>query len=217
MRYRGRIISVSLALVAHSTFVVYYAYYNGGPHILDLIGYPFWFVVAYWIGKQRDLAVYYSEKDPLTSLYNRRFILKYFDKITALADRNQGKIFLLMIDCDNFKEINDFYGHNTGDLILENIGKLMIGTMRKSDICVCWDGDEFIVIGQLKDVGGLPAILQRLEEEFLDLSKEMRISISVSIGSAIYPDDNNNLEGLIKIADKNMYSNKFDKVNILTS
>ncbi len=211
MRYKGRIISVSLAMIAHSSFVIYFSIKFGDVHIVSLLGYPLWFLIAYWTGKQHDLAAYYSEIDPLTNLYNRRFVINSFEKITSLAERTKSKLFVLIIDCDNFKDINDLNGHQKGDMVLSMIGETLVDTTRKSDIVGRWGGDEFIVIGHFKEASGLKIILQRIEENLQNLSNQINIPVMVSIGTAGYPDDSKDLSELIKMADKDMYKSKLTK------
>ncbi|WP_373231110.1 GGDEF domain-containing protein [Cohnella sp.] len=211
MKFTGRITAISLILFFHTLYIIYYIYRDGYADILDWLGYPVFFIISYWAGLQYDKAKFYSEKDELTNIYNRRFVVNTFDKITSLADRTNSKLFVLMIDCDNFKNINDVYDHQTGDLILNCIGKILVENTRKSDIVARWGGDEFLVIGQYKDEPGLQIVLQRLESDLLSLAQKMQISVSVSIGFAIYWDDHRQLPELIKIADQRMYDDKTQK------
>jgi diguanylate cyclase (GGDEF)-like protein len=211
LRYTGRIVAVTLILVAHTSFVVYFSLLFGDINVVSLLGYFLWFFIGYWTGKQYDKAKYFSEKDPLTHLYNRRFVTNAFDKITSLAERTNNKLFVLVIDCDNFKDINDIHGHQKGDLVLSKIGETLVCMTRKSDIVARWGGDEFLVIGHYKEETGLLTFLQRLEDELSNLSSRINISIMASIGSAVYPDDHRELFELIKIADENMYKSKLTK------
>lgn len=178
---------------------------------MDLLGYPLFFSISYWCGKKYDKATFFSEKDILTNLYNRRFVIHSFDKIIALADRTNSKLFVLVIDCDNFKDINDLNGHAKGDIVLTSIGKILVSSTRNSDIVARWGGDEFLVIGHYKEEAGLETVVERLESELKILSNQLKMPVIVSIGSAIFPDHNTNLIELIKIADQNMYNNKWMK------
>jgi diguanylate cyclase (GGDEF)-like protein len=216
MRYTGRIIAVTLILMAHTSFVVYFSILEGQIHIVSLLGYFLWFFIGYWTGKQYDKAKYFSEKDPLTNLYNRRFVMNTFEKVTSLAVRTNKKLFVLVFDCDNFKDINDNYGHQKGDLVLSMIGEIIVGTMRKSDVVARWGGDEFLVLGHYEEEIGLQTVLERLEDNFRNLSKEIDISVIVSIGSAIFPYHGIDLFELIKIADENMYTSKLTKKGFIS-
>lgn len=195
-------------IVGQYSLVAYFYYMDGYIDKINYIATVFMLIFGYFIGKQFDKVKFYSEKDVLTNLYNRRFVMNNFEKITSLAQRIDSKLFILVIDCDNFKNINDSYGHLKGDHILELIGKSISDTTRKSDIVARWGGDEFLIIGHIKDESGLTAFLQRLDESLHDLSKKTKIHVSVSIGSALFPNDSTDLFELIKIADDHMYNRK---------
>jgi diguanylate cyclase (GGDEF)-like protein len=211
MRYTGRIASTVFVFLLHSMYIAYYFYRDGKVEPFDLYTYPLIILYGYWTGKLYDKVKFYSEKDELTGLYNRRFVINTFEKITSLAQRANSKLFVLVIDCDNFKEINDKYGHLIGDMVLSKIGETLIRSTRKSDIVARWGGDEFLVIGHLKEETGLQIVIERLDNNLENLSKQIDIPVKVSIGSAIYPDHSRDLDELIKSADQNMYEYKGTK------
>jgi diguanylate cyclase (GGDEF)-like protein len=208
MKYNGRITAVTLTLVAHTSFVVYFSILFNNLNIVSILGYIIWFSIGYWTGKQYDKAKYFSEKDPLTHLYNRRFVISAFEKITSLAQRTNNKYYLLIIDCDNFKDINDIHGHQKGDLVLSMIAESLVCMTTKNDIVARWGGDEFLVIGHYKDEADLETVIERLESEHKSLSHKLEVPVIVSLGSALFPEHSTDLFGLIKIADGNMYNNK---------
>ena len=107
--------------------------------------------MGFWAGLQFDKARFLSERDLLTGMYNRRFVTNTFKQLASLVDRTNSQLFVLLIDCDNFKSINDCYGHNKGDQVLKKIGETLIETTRKSDIVARWGGDEFLIMGHYKD------------------------------------------------------------------
>jgi diguanylate cyclase (GGDEF)-like protein len=211
MKYNGRIFAIIIILFFHFLLIAYFYYNKGNIEPITLAIVPFMILVAYWAGKQFDKVKYYSDKDELTGLYNRRFVMNTFEKITSLAERTNSNIFLLVIDCDNFKDINDNHGHLKGDHILSVIGQELVDATRKSDLVARWGGDEFLIIGQLKEEHGLHPILKRIEERLEVLSNDVKIPIIVSIGSATFPDDSRDLFELIRIADKEMYNCKRTK------
>lgn len=165
-------------------------------------------LIVWWLGKQYDRAKFYSEKDYLTGLYNRRFIDEIFTKIISSVDRKNEQLTVTILDCNNFKQINDTYGHKTGDLVLKNISSLLLNCVRNSDIIARWGGDEFIIISPYTDRSGTEVMLCRIEKELLELSQETEKEISVTAGIAVYPIDSKDLDDLIKMADVNMYSLK---------
>ncbi|MGJ7922115.1 GGDEF domain-containing protein [Neobacillus sp. LXY-4] len=160
---------------------------------------------VWWLGKQYDKAKYYSEKDYLTGLYNRRFIEETLPKLLSLADKKNEKLSITILDCNNFKLINDVYGHRTGDFVLKSISTILQNTPKNSKIIARWGGDEFIIISPNTDHSGTKLMIEHIEKELEKLSQQTEKNISVSAGTAIYPDDSCDIENLIKIADNNMY------------
>ncbi|GED28659.1 hypothetical protein BAG01nite_47610 [Brevibacillus agri] len=211
MKYTGRIVLTIFAFLLHSMYIVYYFCRDGKVEPFDVYTYPLLIIWGYWTGKQYDKVKFFSEKDELTGLFNRRFVIKSFEKIASLAERANSKLFLLVIDCDNFKHINDDYGHDKGDLILTQIAETLVRSTRKSDISARWGGDEFLVIGHYKDEAGLQTLIMRLHNDLENLSNQVSIEVKVSIGSAIFPDQSRELDELIKSADQNMYMYKEQK------
>ncbi|WP_339060027.1 GGDEF domain-containing protein [Tepidibacillus marianensis] len=161
------------------------------------------YLFLWFIGKQFDKAKFYSEKDYLTGVYNRRFLDRIFPKLMV---ESYGDIAVIVADVDHFKQINDTQGHKFGDEVLKEISKLFVKNIRKTDIVTRWGGDEFIIV--MPDVieNELMEILLRMEKE-LDRTFHM----GISIGTAIYPKDGKHLEDLIRKADQRMYKNKLEK------
>ena len=203
---------MSITLAVHTAYILYYFYRDGRVDIMDLLGYPVFIVLSYWAGYQYDKAVYFSEKDALTNLYNRRFVIHSFDKLAAIASRTSSQLFVLILDCDNFKEINDVYNHQIGDSVLQRTSEILQGNTRKVDIVSRWGGDEFLVLGQYKDASGIEALVNRIQNEMAALSDEFGFRVSLSIGYAVYNEwEHKDISSLIKTADENMYRTKANK------
>lgn len=146
---------------------------------------------------------YQLNHDVLTGLLNRRAIYNEFEKYS-----NQTKIVCFFIDVNNFKQINDFYGHKTGDAILKKIGKMLKRFEYYGCIVGRIAGDEFIVL--LPNIKELDCIKTSLLNE---LNRKININqsyiyITCSIGYAIYPDDASDFETLISYSDLAMYEVK---------
>jgi diguanylate cyclase (GGDEF)-like protein len=211
MGYRGRVISICLILCIHTAIGTYVAISDGKINMVTIWGYPIWFFLGYWIGKKYDQVAFYSEKDPLTNLYNRRYVLRVFNKITYLANRRKMKCVVMMIDCDHFKAINDRYNHHVGDLVLSRIGEILLGNSKKYRLSSRWGGDEFLVIDLLNHEESLENMVAEMNNVFSSQLINKELQVSVSIGVALYPDHHTDLAELIKIADKSMYANKESK------
>ncbi|WML43080.1 GGDEF domain-containing protein [Neobacillus sp. PS3-40] len=211
MKYSGRIVGSLGLFLLHSVYIFYYYFRDNSVEPLDLYSYPFLVFFGYWAGKQYDKVRFYSEKDELTGIYNRRFVMNTYDKIFSFAERANSKLFILVVDCDSFKTINDTYGHHKGDMVLIKISELLVESTRKSDIVARWGGDEFLVIGHYNGEAGLETVLNRLEKKLENLSDQVKIPVKASIGSAIYPNDSMDLFELLKKADGQMYNCKASK------
>jgi len=150
--------------------------------------------------------------DPLTGLANRnQFEMKYNDLI-SLGKRQEKNITLLMIDLDDFKPVNDNYGHAAGDLILKEVSKHLLTIFRKTDLVARLGGDEFsVVMYGTEDMAGVVRTVERLitlVPSPVSFGKDI-LSIGVSIGIAQHMyDDEDNLDLLMKNADKALYKAK---------
>lgn len=164
--------------------------------------------IAFWIGKKFDKLRFYAEKDSLTGLYNRRFVSDFVPHLLAQMDRKNEELSIVIWDCDNFKAINDKYGHQKGDLVLQEFSALLLTSIRKSDIVARWGGDEFLIIAPYASEKDIKLIVNRIKHKLQALSKKMQIAISASSGYAIYPSDAKTIDDLIHIADNNMYARK---------
>jgi len=153
-----------------------------------------------------------SLTDPLTGLPNTRFMFMHLTRELARADRLKTEISLLVMDLDNFKEINDTFGHHVGDRALRDVAAVLRAAIRPYDICVRYAGDEFIVV--LSGCGADEAERKRLElQAAVDgLKFEPRpgkmLPLSISIGAAVFPHDGDLYETLLATADSRMYRDK---------
>jgi diguanylate cyclase (GGDEF)-like protein len=153
-----------------------------------------------------------SLTDPLTGLPNTRFMFMHLTRELARAERLKTDVSLLVMDLDNFKEINDTYGHHVGDRALRDIAGVLRAGIRPYDICVRYAGDEFIVV--LSGCGGEEAEGKRLELQSavdnlpFEPRPGKRLQLSISIGAAIFRQDGDSYETLLATADSRMYRDK---------
>jgi diguanylate cyclase (GGDEF)-like protein len=148
----------------------------------------------------QELAYY----DPLTGLPNRRFFFEHARLIFEEVKRYEKPLSLLVIDIDHFKKINDTYGHDVGDLVLKTFADVLRGIVRKSDICVRFGGEEFVVLLPNIDLEGAKVLAERIRETVAKNPVEhgsVVIVFTVSIGISQYRKGMQNIDELIKEAD----------------
>lgn len=145
----------------------------------------------------------YAVRDGLTGLYTHQY---FFDQLAILAEQAAGTVIfsIIMIDLDEFKKLNDDYGHLEGDRVLKEVAAAIKRNVRDSDIVSRYGGDEFAII--LPGVGWelCSAIKNRLRISIIELGCFQ----DVSIGSALYPEDATDIFELVHLADKRMYKQK---------
>ncbi|MBS3792218.1 diguanylate cyclase [Candidatus Bipolaricaulota bacterium] len=150
-------------------------------------------------------------RDPLTGLYNRRFLEKVLQKEEERVKRYGGAVALLMVDLDDFKRINDNYSHLIGDKVLQEVSDVLSKTMRGADTIVRYGGDEFLIfIPEFDD--NLESIVERLEKEvkrwnqYSDLIDE---ELGLTVGTAVWDSpENRDIEESLKEADNWLYKRK---------
>jgi diguanylate cyclase (GGDEF)-like protein len=164
----------------------------------------------------RDLE-YYATRDPLTHLYNQRVFWELLEYEISRASRHKQSFGLLMIDLDNFKSINDTYGHHVGDRFLQEFANVVRHALRNEDILARYGGDEFVAL--LPEVSEADAytVAGRVVEAAANLAVELpdggRAKASVSVGLAIYPDHGDDKKDLFLLADNMMYKAKNEGKN----
>lgn len=149
--------------------------------------------------------------DPLTNLPNRRFFRGHLELTIASAKKHDKKLAVLMTDLDDFKKVNDTFGHDAGDQLLTQIGERLKTAVSNIDVVSRMGGDEFMVL--IKNIEGpsqldhkTNAILQALQEK-IEI-KGQHIEVGGSIGVAVYPSDAITYEELVRYADIALYNAK---------
>lgn len=180
-----------------------------------------------------------SVSDPLTGLHNRRFLSKSIGADLSLVDReyknwldsNHGRtedsifwppprdndLIFLLLDVDHFKAVNDTYGHNAGDKVLEQLSRLLEDVLRDSDYLVRWGGEEFLVVARFCSRDEAAEMAERIRQAVanfsFDLGEGLHLHKTASIGFAIYPfyqqqPDALSWEQVVNIADRALYAAK---------
>lgn len=160
---------------------------------------------------------YYATRDPLTNLYNQRIFWELLEYEISRAGRHNYKFSLLVIDLDNFKSVNDTYGHTFGDQFLQAFAVTLKNVLRNEDILARYGGDEFVAI--LPEIDAVQA--HSVAERLLDATSSMavvspdgtRVKGSISIGISVYPDHATEQKDLFLFADNMMYKAKSEGKN----
>jgi two-component system cell cycle response regulator len=153
-----------------------------------------------------------ATRDTLTGLYNRRFFMEALDREVARAERYEGDLAFCMIDLDHFKQVNDNFGHDAGDMVLSKIGDMLKKSFRKSDILSRYGGEEFaIIMPHVREAEARDAcerFRKMVASHYFD-HNSLQFNLTVSMGLASY---NTVAEqspmGLVKAADQALYQAK---------
>ena len=148
--------------------------------------------------------------DPLTGLYNRRFLLDHLDREINRAERTGGVVSLVMMDLKGFKGINDRLGHPVGDSILVRTAKAIRESLRTIDAGCRFGGDEFVAILPNSDVINSLAVAERIRRRIERIRLPLRVGLRVGLnyGVASYPADGRVFDFLLKMSDVRLYSSK---------
>jgi diguanylate cyclase (GGDEF)-like protein/PAS domain S-box-containing protein len=153
-----------------------------------------------------------SIRDPLTGLFNRRFMEESLNRELLRAARKRHSVALLFLDLDNFKHFNDAFGHDAGDLVLRSIADLFRRFFRSDDVCCRYGGEEFALIlpESTAEYAAVRANELRDEIKSLNLQYKDRTlgKVSVSIGVAAFPEHGSSSEELLGAADRCLYQSK---------
>jgi diguanylate cyclase (GGDEF)-like protein/putative nucleotidyltransferase with HDIG domain len=153
-----------------------------------------------------------SLRDALTGLPNTRYMFTHLTRELARAQRLGTEVAILVLDLDDFKRINDTYGHQTGDRALQEVSRALRETVRHYDVCARYAGDEFIIV--LPGCGAEEAEAKRVELQnavsdiSLEVAPDQPVQVSMSAGAAVFPSDGETYEILLATADGRMYRDK---------
>lgn len=173
--------------------------------VIALLGFLYWIYRTFEEHRKAGIT------DPLTGLFNRKRLFDSLSDVMATHEKSEKKLALLFIDLDGFKKINDTYGHDMGDKLLQAFSARLANQIRKKDAVYRIGGDEFVVLVQelsgvedaefiAKNILSKCCVPYQLDDTFCQ--------ITLSIGISFYPDHSTAPKSLIKLADKAMYQSK---------
>jgi diguanylate cyclase len=161
--------------------------------------------------RQAELNEYQALHDSLTGLPNRVLFRDRVAQALRACERAGGRVAVLVIDLDRFKEVNDTLGHHSGDALLAELGARLTDSLRGSDTIARLGGDEFaVLLPGHSDPLGIPHVMERIRQvvEAPILVQDLPLGIEASVGVAFYPDHGSDVDGLLRHADIAMYQAK---------
>ena len=233
---RGWYVLTALIVVFIAGYVAYLpAFWGSHEKLADLVVPVVFFLGACFVlvvcqlslGTTRNLkrlSTFEMESitDPLTGIYNRRYLERRLADEIARASRYGMPFSVLLIDIDHFKRVNDIYGHQVGDLVLEGMAQLIVATLRTTDIVARYGGEEIMVIlpgTPVKTAADLAERLRKIVEDAsfevpAELDREISaLGVTVSIGVACFSQHTKAMQDLIQGADKALYRAKHEGRN----
>jgi diguanylate cyclase (GGDEF)-like protein len=152
--------------------------------------------------------------DALTGLPNARALHLRFEEEAARARRTRRGFQVVMLDLDDFKLVNDTFGHKTGDLVLREMGRVLHNQLREYDFLARYAGDEFVALVQDVDEQGVAELRERIERGVKNFSLHVRgdkhARVGISVGTAAFTTHGETLDQLLIAADAAMYNQKAD-------
>jgi diguanylate cyclase (GGDEF)-like protein len=191
---------------------------RGLPGLVVLIGLFCAYVLHTRVtfGRMRTLFQNQANRDALTGLFNRRYFNERMTDNLFRAEQTGGIFALLLCDLDHFKALNDTQGHQTGDDVLQEVGKAVLEATRGADLVVRWGGDEILVVLTRTTRDGVLTAGDRIRKAVVQVGQRRGIALDVSIGAALYPEHGLAVEELVRLADRALYIAKRggDKIHI---
>ena len=158
-----------------------------------------------------------ANRDPLTNIYNRRYFADMAEKIVALSKREHQPLSLIMLDIDNFKKINDKYGHSVGDEVIKLLADRLIHLGRDSDITARFGGEEFAIILPNTDISNALKYAKKIKSDIEETTftyENETIKFTISVGvDAFRHDKDKTIDESLNRADKALYKAKGDGKN----
>lgn len=155
--------------------------------------------------------------DPLTRLWGRRYFNEALHKETEASKRYRSSLSLMIIDIDDFKSINDHFGHQAGDSVLKEIAAVINKNQRGSDTYARWGGEEFIVLMPRTSAETARVVAERLRKSFEEYQFSHTRSVTASIGIAEYHVEADTVDSLITRADDALYRAKEQGKNCIVT
>ncbi|TYP70322.1 GGDEF domain-containing protein [Paenibacillus methanolicus] len=212
MAYRGRITALAAAIGLSGGAALYGLWpeesgllrASAGALLFAAVSIP----VGWWLGRKYDRLARLAVMDPLTGVYNRRFVENGFVKLAARAGKQRKRMAVLLIDVNDFKQVNDSHGHAKGDAAIREVAAALRHSAERGEIVARWGGDEFMVICPYADDKAVAVFSRKVRDRLEHASLRTGFRLAVSAGVASYPADGARLSQLAQLADERMYADK---------
>jgi len=158
-------------------------------------------------------------RDPLTNVYNRRYMAEFLDKEIARSERDQTPVSIVIMDMDNFKQFNDTYGHKCGDVVLQFFANFLLEHTRRGDIVCRYGGEEFVIVMPNAPFETGYERAETWRQDFSEAAIEydgMKLSATFSAGVSCFPQHGGTGDALLQAADKALYYSKNHGRNCVT-
>lgn len=158
--------------------------------------------------------------DGMTGLYNKRAMLEQVASRVAAASRFGSKLSVLVCDIDFFKNVNDTYGHDVGDVVIKGLGEILKRQKRTTDVVARFGGEEFVILCEQTDEAGALMLGERIREELAKTvfhTPNGHFSVTCSVGIATFPEAGERWDDLFKAADEALYASKRGGRNRVTA
>jgi len=146
--------------------------------------------------------------DSLTGLFNRRYFRRALERELSRGERGKGNVALIIMDIDHFKKLNDTYGHPRGDVVLKKIAEILQKVLRKGDVLARYGGEEFVILLPEASRQGTKDFAERVRKAVSSTPIHPggpRKKVTLSVGWALYPEDTEEMEELMELADRALY------------
>ncbi len=157
-----------------------------------------------------------AKADALTDLPNRRYAMERLEKEWANSSRSHSPFSVIMLDVDHFKRINDTYGHDVGDVVLQSTAKAITRALRRGDVCARMGGEEFLVICPQTDAVGAHQVAERIRqtvEENQVAVRDFEGNVTMSLGVAVRDAGVSSINVLLRVSDEAVYLAKAEGRN----
>ncbi len=218
MNQKFTLISISILIFIFFSSILYYLYFIDYKKFMKQQKKLLEQNVKYktkQLQEQSRTLKYQAEHDPLTNLPNRLLFLDRLKQALKHAKRKNGRVSVLFFDLDRFKEVNDTYGHEIGDKLLQEVTKRLLENRREEDTIARLGGDEFTLLLINQDEEGIlhivNSIIEKMQKPFYINNLELYTTFSIGISS--YPEDGNTYDELLRNADIAMYEAKANGKN----